>query len=102
MPRTIQVPESMADLFADPQRVADAFRLLNALAGMEVHLVPPSNVAPLAAGQKPIRGEPPNLVLPLPLKFRRSISDSSATAASASAQLNLLLAELRATGQLPS
>lgn len=102
MPRTIEIPDQLSDLFANPQRIKDAIALLNALAGMEVHLVPPGNVASLEPGQRIIRGEPPTLILPLPLRFRGPISDSTATAASASAQLNLLLAELRATKQLPA
>lgn len=102
MPRTIELPDELADLFANPQRIRDAVALLNALSALEVHLVPPGNVASLAPGNRVIRGEPPTLILPLPLKFRAAIADSSATAASASAQLNLLLAELRATKQLPA
>ena len=100
--KTIDLPESLADLLGDPQRIRDAIDLLNAIATMEVHLVAPGNVAPLSPGNRPIRGDPPNLILPLPLKFTAAITDSTATAASASAQLNLLLAELRKTGQLPS
>lgn len=100
--KTIDLPATVAELLTDPKRVRDAIALLNALATMEVHLVAPGNVAPLSPGSKPIRGDPPNLILPLPLKFTAAITDSTATAASASAQLNLLLAELRKTGQLPS
>ena len=95
-------PQNLADLLSDPQRIRDAFELLSALAALQVHLVPPGNVAALAPGNRSIIGDPPNLILPLPLKFTTAIANSSATAASVSTQLNLLLAELRKTGQLPS
>lgn len=99
--KPIVVPTTVAELLADPQRIKDALELLNALAQIEVHLVPPGNVAPLSSGNKTIRGDAPNLIMPLPLKFTRAIADSTATAASVSTQLNLLLAELRKVSQLP-
>jgi hypothetical protein len=102
MARTVTVPDSVADLLTDPKRVRDAFQILNALVDLEVHLVPAGNVQALSPGNHPIRGDAPNLILPLPLMLPRAIADSSATAASASAQLNLLLAGLRTTRQLPS
>lgn len=102
MPRTIKVPESVAELLQDPQRVRDALLLLNALSQLEVHLVPPGSSPALSPGNKIIKGDPPALILPLPLQFRSAIADSTATAASVSAQLNLLLAELRAVRQLPT
>ena len=102
MVRTISIPDNLGDLLANPQRIRDAISLLNGLLEMEVRLVPPGGVAPLQSGYKQIIGDPPALVLPLPLKFRRPIADSTATAASASAQLNILLAELRANSQNPS
>lgn len=100
--KTVTAPDSLAELLTDPQRVRDAFALLNALAEMQVVLVVPGGSAPLAPGNKTLRGEPPNIIMPLPLKCTRAISDSTATAASVSTQLNLLLAELRKTGQLPT
>lgn len=102
MPAKIEVPTNLADLLTDGKRLRDAINLLNALASMEVHLVTPGAVSPLVPGGKPIRGDPPSLIMTLPLKFAAPIADSTATAASASAQLNLLLAALRTTGQLPS
>lgn len=100
--KTIEAPANLAELLSDPQRVRDAFALLNALATMEVHLVPPGGAPALSPGNKSIRGDPPNLILPLPLQFTAAIADSTATAASVSAQLNLLLAELRKIRQLPT
>jgi hypothetical protein len=102
MPKTITVPATLADLLMDPQRVADAFALVSALGQLEVHLVPPGNARALTPGNKAITGEPPNLILTLPLKFRAAIANSTADVASVSAQLNALLAELRANGQNPS
>ncbi len=102
MPRTIELPENLADLLTDSQRVRDAIALLNALSNLEVRLVPPGGVKPLQSGYKQIIGDPPSLVLPLPLQCTRAIADSTATAESASAQLNALLAELRKTKLLPS
>lgn len=101
MPATIKIPDDLADLFRDGQRVSDAFALLNALATMEVHLVTPGAVDPLGPGGKPIRGDPPNLILTLPLKIAAPIANSTATAASASARLNDLLAALRVVKILP-
>lgn len=100
--KTIEVPQSLADLLANPQRVRDAFALLNALAQVEVVLTTPGGSQPLTPGNQTIRGDPPTLTMPLPLRFTRSIPDSTATAASASATVNLLLAELRKVSQLPS
>ncbi len=102
MPKQIEVPSDLSDLLADSQRVRDAFALLNALATMEVHLVPTGAVDPLRPGGKPIRGDAPNLIMALPLRLGSPIANSTATAASVSTQLNLLLAALRETGQLPS
>lgn len=102
MPRNVELPDSLAGLLTEPQRIRDAVELLNALANLEVHLVPAGNVKPLKPGYHQIAGEAPALVLPLPLRLRAPIADSSATAASASAQLNTLLGYLRETGQLPT
>lgn len=102
MPKNITIPDTIGDLLSDPKRVRDALMLLNALVNLEVHLVPPGNVQALSPGNHPIRGDAPNLILPLPLMLPNAIADSTATAASASTQLNLLLAGLRSTRQLPS
>jgi len=102
MARTIELPQNLAELMADPQRIRDAIALLNALSQLEVRLVPPGGVRPLASGYKQILGDPPSLVLPLPLQLPSAIADSSTTAASVSAQLNLLLSGLRLTKILPT
>jgi hypothetical protein len=99
---SIPIPANTAELLRDPRRVRDALELLNALASLEVHLVPPGAAAPLSPGRNQIVGTPPSLVLPLPLQCPSAVADSSATAASVSTQLNLLLAGLRRTGILPT
>ncbi len=102
MPRKIDIPESLADLVRDPSSVRDGFELLNAIAEINVRLVTPGGSEPLESGRSQIRGEAPDLILPLPLKLPSAIADSTASAASVSAQLNALLAGLRATGMLPT
>lgn len=102
MPQIIQDPDTLAKLLQEPQRVRDAIALLNGLAQIQVILQPVGSARPLASGNRSIVGEPPNLVLPLPIAMQTAIADSTATAASVSAQLNLLLAALRLTKLLPS
>ena len=102
MPRTITLPASFATLVQDPQRIRDAIELLNALSQLQVQLVPVGSSRPLSSGNRSIVGEPPALILPLPIAMQTAIADSTATAASVSAQLNALLAALRLTKLLPS
>lgn len=102
MNNAIQIPATIGELLGDPQRVRDALELLNALAALEVHLVVSGGAVELGPGKAAIKGAPPTLVLPLPLKFATPIADSTATAFSVSTQLNLLLAALRTNGQNPS
>lgn len=102
MAKTIELPVNLADLLGDSQRVRDAFALLNAMVTLNVQLVRAQSAISLAPGQNNIKGDPPNLVLPLPLMLDSAIADSTATAASVSTQLNLLLAALRKTKMLPS
>ena len=102
MPAPLAAPADLAALFQEPQRVRDAFDLLNALAQMEVHIVVAGGAVALGPGKSALKGSPPALILPLPLKFATPIANSTATAASVSAQLNSLLAALRTTGQLPA
>lgn len=113
MPTPIEVPQSFAELVQDPQRVRDAFELLNALATMEVHLVPPGNVSALSAGNQPIRGEPPVLILPLPLQSpntwaaatgtltRTTFATSTVTTAQLAERVAALISDLKATRILP-
>lgn len=101
MPKKIKVPATIGELLTDKQRVIDAFALLNALAGLEMNLVVPAGSVAFGPGREAILGDPPKLILPIPLKFAAAIPNSTATVASVSAQLNLLLAALRITGQLP-
>ena len=83
----------------NPNAVRDAMRFLNLVISLEVQVTQASGLA------NPKRGivfAGRNAVLPIPLQLRAPIADSTATAASVSAQLNLLLAALRSTGQLPT
>ena len=57
---------------------------------------------PDTRGQVTIVMSEENMVVPIPIKLTAPIADSTATAASVSTQLNLLLAALRRTGQLPT
>lgn len=102
MAKIIEVPDDLAALFSDPERLRAAWELLNALAQMSAALVPVAGSVAFGVGKPLIKGEPPNLILTLPFQFQVPIANATATAASASAQLNLLLAQLRLTGQLPS
>jgi hypothetical protein len=113
MPRTIPLPENLGELIADPQRVRDAFALLNALVQMEVHLVQPANVSPLDPGQRIIRGDPPRLILPLPLRSpngwaaasgtatRSTFATSTVTTAQLAERVKALIDDLRTVRILP-
>lgn len=82
-----------------PEAADELVRAVNLMLDMKVRLVTPDG---FNSAQSAIVTSPQQYFLAVPLKFRRAIADSTATAASVSAQLNLLLAELRATGQLPT
>lgn len=102
--REIPIPQTLADLLAEPQRVRDAIALLNALAGLEVHLVPASTGATIGPGKKAILGDAPSLVLALPLGFSKRISapsGGSVVDAECRAVLTALLGEHTATKQNP-
>jgi hypothetical protein len=113
MPTPIEIPQNLADLVSDPQRVRDAFELLNALALMEVHLVPPGGADALIAGNQPIRGEPPVLILPLPLQSpnswaaatgtltRITFETSTVTTAELAERVAALISDFKATRILP-
>ncbi len=103
MPTPVAIPANAAELLQNPQRVRDALALLNALAQMEVHLVTPQNVSALAPGNKPLRGDPPSIILPLPFKFTEAIDDCDETDLNdVGLTLNALLEQLRRTGVNPS
>ncbi len=97
-PQQLQIPQGALELIQNPQRVRDAFQLLNLLASAEVRVVTTGGTT----GTASILVSGQNAVIPIPLKLATPIADSTATAASVSAQLNALLAALRVTGQLPS
>ena len=83
----------------NPTAVRDAITFLNLLISLECRIVVPSG------SNNPKQGivfAAKNAILPIPLKLGAPIADSTASAASVSAQLNLLLAALRTTGQLPT
>lgn len=101
MPAKITLPQPLSQVFADPSKLQGAIDLLNALANLEVVLSSSASNVPLVRGERQIQGEPPNLILALPIQCATPIADSTATAGSVSTQLNLLLAQLRTTGILP-
>lgn len=80
MATNIEIPQSFAELVQDPKRIKDALELLNALANLQVHLVPTANVPALSSGNKSIRGDPPNLILTLPLQTASPWAAASGTA----------------------
>ncbi len=82
-----------------PEAADELVKAVNLMLSMRVELVTPNGYN---SAQTAILASPNQYLLALPVRFRAPIADSSATAASASAQLNLLLAELRATKQLPA
>jgi hypothetical protein len=93
----IPPPATLADLLQDPQRVRDANKALNLLLAAQVSITQPITTR----GLESLIVSRENIVIPVPLQLSAPIADSAATAASASTQLNLLLAALRRTGQLP-
>lgn len=80
MPDTIELPDSFADLIADPQRIRDAIDLLNGLALLQVKITTPQGSNALANGRSVIQGDPPNLILPLPLQAPNSWAAATGTA----------------------
>ena len=99
---TLPIPnagKTLQFIVENPNAVRDALKFLNLLIALEVRLVGASGF------NDPKRGivfAGRNAIMPIPLKLNAPIADSTATAASVSTQLNLLLAALRATGQLPT
>ena len=83
----------------NPEAVRLAVQLVNLLSAVEIRIVPASSYN---RTNNPIVISGTNAILPVPLQLAAPISDSTATAASVSSQLNLLLAALRSTGQLPT
>lgn len=98
------IPLMGEDYFAWRMRYPDAadelIQIVNRMYGMRWQLVRPggntggTNAVLLDSDQ--------SMILAAPLQFAAPIANSTATAASVSTQLNLLLAQLRLTGQLPS
>lgn len=84
---------------ANPEAVTRAIEAVNLLISLQVQLTGANSTR---SDQNAIVLSPDRYLLPIPLKLNTAIADSSATAASVSTQLNLLLAALRRTGQLPS
>ena len=83
----------------NPEAVTQALTLLQQLQAISVEIVPAGGNN---SGKQSLVMSDNNIILPIPLKLSAPIADSTATAASASAQLNLLLAALRRTRQLPT
>jgi hypothetical protein len=102
MADAITLPENLADLLSDPQRIRDAMALLNGLAKLQVQLTVASAAINLKTPNRLIAGDPPNLILPIPLMLDAPIANSNGTAANINTQFCLLLQKLRTTGQLPT
>lgn len=90
------------DLIQNPALLQKQIDLLYALLNLNIQLVVGQGAQKLAPGASSIVGTPPRLTLPIPLKLPAPIADADGTGSGASDQLNLLLAALRSTGQLPS
>jgi hypothetical protein len=69
MPKLVEIPQDLADLFSDPDRVRAAFELLNALASLQLQIVSPSANIGGKINATRIVGEG-ELTLPLPIQFR--------------------------------
>lgn len=100
----MDIPQINGDFFGwtqkYPQAADDLISIVNRLYNLEYQLIRPgSNTGGV---QNVLVPSAQNIVLALPLKFAAPITNSTATAASVSTQLNLLLAQLRLTGQLPT
>jgi hypothetical protein len=98
------IPKTGGEVFDWLQRYPEAadelIGIVNRLYNLQFQLIRPgSNTAGV---ENVLVDSPQNLVLALPLKFAAPIANSTATAASVSTQLNLVLAQLRLTGQLPT
>lgn len=98
MPRQLTIPMTLAELIQDPQRVRDAFALLNMLAGAQVRIVGSGKT------DMPLSVSGNTLIIPIPVKLDAPIADAETTPNQSEllAKFNLLLAALRRTGQLPS
>lgn len=98
MPQQLTIPKTLAELIQDPQRVRDAFTLLNLLLGAQVRLVSSGKT------DTPLTISGTTLIIPVPVKLDTPIADAQTTPNQSKLliQFNLLLAALRRTGQLPS
>lgn len=89
----------MAWVMANPQQVAQYFAIVYAMQNAQLAITINGTTTKV-----PIRFSVENALfsIELPNRLSSAIADSSATAASVSTQLNLLLAAMRVTKQLPS
>lgn len=113
MPTPIELPQNLADLLSDPQRVRNIIAALNALLAIEVHLVPPGSADSLSVGNEAIRGEPPTFIVRLPLQSpntwaaatgtltRTTFATSTVTLEELAERLAALISDLKATRLLP-
>jgi hypothetical protein len=96
--KQLEIPEGLAELLQNPQRVEEAFETLNLLLTVRVQLTQPSTTRGVAS--LVTSGE--RYTLPIPLQLAAPIANSTATAASVNTQFNALLQAMRVTGQLPT
>lgn len=80
MPTKIEVPDDLAALFSDPEWLRKAVGVVNALLTMEKHLVVPGADVDCAPGKPALKGEPPNLIFPLPFKAPNTWAAATGTA----------------------
>lgn len=88
----------IGQLLRNPQRLRDALEFVELLMEAQILVTLPNSTRGISS----LAISAQNIVFPVPLKIAVPIADSTSTAASVSTQLNLLLAALRVTGQLPT
>ncbi len=93
----LKIPESASELLSDPQRVKDAFVLLNVILAARVQITP----AGTTRGTVSLVVTRSNMVIGIPLQFAAPIADATG-AGDIVAQFNKVMAAMRVTGQNPT
>ncbi|NBW14597.1 MAG: hypothetical protein EBR82_42020 [Caulobacteraceae bacterium] len=77
----IEIPQSVAELIQDPQRIKDALEILNALVALQIKLTTPQGSNRLANGVSVIQGDfKGGYIIPLPLQSANSWAAATGTA----------------------